>query len=251
MILSIIIPAYNEQATIGRVVSRCVAQPLEGVVRREIIVVDDGSTDSTGALLAGRQTEVTLIRHEKNCGKGAAVRSGLKQARGDIVLIHDADFEYDPADWPRLLAPLLAGDADVVYGSRFLGQPHRTLFFWHSLGNRILTLWSNIWTNLNITDMETGAKAFRRVCMENVRLCSDRFGFEPEFTAKVAHRGLRVYEVGVNYRGRTYQEGKKITWRDGVAALWHVLRWNLAALLSHLFRRQSRRGASTPEDIHV
>jgi len=235
MKLSVVIPVYNEAATIERVVEMVRAVPLEGL-SREIIVVDDGSTDGTRERLAGLAgagggvadgAEVRVLHHPRNRGKGAALRTGFAAATGDIVLVQDADLEYDPADYPRLLRPILDGKADVVYGTRFIGgDSHRVLYFWHSVGNRLLTLLSNAMTNLNLSDMEVGLKVFRREVVRRIGIEEDRFGFEPEITAKVARLGCRVYEVGVSYAGRTYAEGKKITWRDGVWALWCILKYN-------------------------
>lgn len=220
MKLSILIPVYNEAATVDSLLRRLLAVE-HGDLERELVVVDDASTDGPAEVLAewGKHPEVRLGRHPRNRGKGAALRSALAQARGDLLLIQDADEEYDPAEHPRLLEPILAGRADIVYGSRFVGgESHRVLYFWHSVGNRALTLLSNICTNLNLTDMETCFKVFRREVVEGLHLEEDRFGFEPEFTAKVARGGWRIYEVGISYAGRTYAEGKKIGWRDGVAA---------------------------------
>ena len=228
--LSVIIPAYNETHTIREVIHRCLRQPLPHGLDREIVVVDDGSTDGTKEALTSFRESAKVFIHEKNYGKGAAVRTGLAGAHGDIILIQDADFEYDPGEWPKLLQPILDDEADIVYGSRFSSGAHRVLYYWHFVGNKLVTLWSNIWTNLNLTDMETGAKVFRREVVEGIKFRSNRFGFEPEFTAKIAHRGWRIYEVGISYRGRSYAEGKKITWRDGLVALWHIFRWNMVAM---------------------
>jgi glycosyltransferase involved in cell wall biosynthesis len=225
--LSIVIPCYNEERTIREVIRAVKASP---VVDKEIIVVDDGSTDATGRLL---QTDPALkvdklILHDHNRGKGAALRSGFREASGDIVIIQDADLEYDPQEYPRLLEPIVSGRADVVYGSRFLGgQPHRALYFWHYAGNRLLTFISNLFTNLNLTDMETCYKTFRREVIQAIRIEENRFGFEPEITAKVAKMGVRIYEVGISYYGRSYGEGKKITWKDGFRALYCILKYNL------------------------
>ncbi|RMD85395.1 MAG: glycosyltransferase family 2 protein [Candidatus Dadabacteria bacterium] len=224
--LSVIIPVYNERDTIERVVERVKAVP----VRTQIIIVDDCSTDGTREILARmakEQPDLTIRYHEYNRGKGAAIRTALEEVRGDVVVIQDADMEYDPSEYPRLLAPIEQGVADVVYGSRFLGGPHRVLYFWHQLGNRILTLLSNMLTNLNLTDMETGYKVFRTEVIRSMRLTSNRFGFEPEVTARVAQMGCRVYELPISYWGRDYESGKKITWRDGVAALWHIFKYNV------------------------
>jgi glycosyltransferase involved in cell wall biosynthesis len=227
MKLSVVIPCYNEAATIRRIVEAVRAAP---VADKEIIVVDDCSKDGTRALLQGElaKTIDRLVLHERNQGKGAALRSGIAAATGDIVLIQDADLEYDPQEYPRLIAPIAEDRADVVYGSRFMGaEPHRVLYFWHRLGNGMLTLLSNMFTNLNLTDMETCYKAFRREVIQSIELEEDRFGFEPEITAKVAKRGCRIYEVGISYYGRTYAEGKKIGYKDGFRAIWCILKYNL------------------------
>ncbi|MCC6798424.1 MAG: glycosyltransferase family 2 protein [Candidatus Hydrogenedentes bacterium] len=223
MKLSIVIPAYNEAGTIAQVVERVQSVPYE----KHIIVVDDASTDATREALHSLDGNANLeiISHDRNRGKGAALRTGFARVTGDIVIIQDADLEYDPRDYPKLLEPILDGRADVVYGSRFLGGPHRVLLFWHSIGNRFLTLLSNALTNINLTDMETCYKAFRADILKDIDFKSDRFGFEPEFTAKVARRGYRIYEVPISYSGRSYAEGKKITWRDGLAALFTIVRF--------------------------
>lgn len=225
MKLSVVIPVYNEADTITEVIRRVRDTPYDV----EVIVVDDGSTDGTpDRLLAlADADDLCLLRHDTNLGKGAALRTGFARVTGDVVVIQDADLEYDPRDYGKLLEPILDGRADVVYGSRFLGGPHRVLFFWHSVGNKFLTLISNAVTNLNLTDMETCYKAFRADVLKDVQIRSNRFGVEPEFTAKVAKRGLRIYEVPISYSGRNYAEGKKITWRDGVAALFAILRFRL------------------------
>jgi glycosyltransferase involved in cell wall biosynthesis len=231
--LSVVIPAYNEKQTVHELLGRVAVAPLPEGVTLEMVVVDDGSTDGTRELLAdlaerGDPAPFRLVLHEKNRGKGAAVRSGLAAGDGDFLLIQDADLEYDPREYPGLLGPILEGEADVVYGSRFLGgRPHRVLFFWHSLGNRFLTTLSNMFTDLNLSDMETCYKVFRRDVLEGVELRSDRFGIEPELTAKMARKGARIYEVPISYRGRTYAEGKKIGWKDGFAAIWAIVRYNL------------------------
>jgi glycosyltransferase involved in cell wall biosynthesis len=229
MKLSVVVPVYNELTTLEEIVRRIRAVQLEGV-ETEIWLVDDGSRDGTRDLVRKLEEEgsVRALFHEQNRGKGAALRSGFAAATGDFVVVQDADLEYDPRDYPRLLAPILDGRADVVYGSRFVGgDSHRVLYFWHYVGNRLLTLLSNALTNLNLSDVETCYKAFRREVIQGVEICEDRFGFEPEITAKVAQLDCRIYEVGISYSGRTYHEGKKIGWRDGVRAVWCILKYNL------------------------
>jgi len=262
MMLSIVIPAYNERNFIEEVVRRVMDAPYD----KEIIIVDDGSTDGTRQYLGSRfkvqgsrleaenieqraeskrerfnpdiggtsrnadveiqnSNEVKVIFHEKNMGKGGAVRNGVSVARGDIIIIQDADLEYDPKDYPTLLEPILEGKADVVYGSRFLGGPHRVHYFWHYVGNMLITLLSNMATDLNLTDMETGYKVFKREVFQGIEIKSNRFGFEPEITAKVARKGCVVYEVPISYYGRSYEEGKKITWKDGVKAVFTILKY--------------------------
>ena len=222
-----VMPVYNERVTLGQIVERVLAVPLE----IELLCVDDGSRDGSREILAElgkKHPQVRVLLQPQNQGKGAALRRGIQEATGDFVLIQDADLEYDPAEYPALLSPLIQGKADVVYGSRFMGgAPHRVLYFWHSVGNWILTLLSNMLTNLNLTDMETCYKAFRREVIQSIRLEEDRFGFEPEVTVKVAKRRLRVYEVGISYSGRTYEEGKKIGWKDGLRALWCLLKYSV------------------------
>jgi len=222
MKLSVVMPVFNEERTVEAIVRRVLQVPN----LHELIVVDDASTDGTGAVLDRVQDpRIRVFHHPHNRGKGAALRTGFEQVRGEVVIVQDADLEYDPRDYPRLLGPLEAGLADVVYGSRFSGETHRVLFYWHYLGNRFLTTLSNMMTNLNLTDMETCYKAFRAEVLRGIRLRSERFGFEPEITAKVARRGCRVYETSISYHGRTYSEGKKISWRDGVAAILAILRY--------------------------
>ncbi|MBI5189201.1 MAG: glycosyltransferase family 2 protein [Nitrospirae bacterium] len=226
-VLTIVIPCYNEKATIRRAVEAVLAAP---VGPKEVILVVDGSTDGTRGIIESEVGPLVdrVIYHDRNMGKGASLRDGFRAATGDVVVVQDADLEYDPMELPRLIQPILDGHADVVYGSRFMGGgPHRVLYFWHMAGNRFLTLLSNVFTNLNLTDMETCYKAFRRDVIQRVVIEEDRFGFEPEVTAKVARMGCRIYEVGISYSGRTYAEGKKIGWRDGLRAVWCILKYNV------------------------
>ena len=244
MKISVVIPAFNERLFIEELLLRVQAIDIE----KEILVIDDGSTDGTRALLQefqnaqmagtrevpvqdGRRvlalTNIQFLFQERNRGKGAALRRGFEAAAGDIILVQDADLEYDPQDYAKLLAPIFDGRADVVYGSRFLGGPQRVHFFWHYVGNRFLTLLSDMLTNLNLTDMETCYKVFRSEVIRNIKFESDRFGFEPECTAKIAKGNWRIYEVPISYAGRSYAEGKKITWKDGISTLWYIFRYNL------------------------
>jgi glycosyltransferase involved in cell wall biosynthesis len=227
--LSVIMPVYNEGKTVAQIIERVLAQPTVA----ELIIVDDCSSDDTRTVLQGialGEPRIRLFAHQVNQGKGAALRTGIAEARAEIVVIQDADLEYDPDEYPKLLGPILAGRADVVYGSRFLGaEAHRVLYYWHSVGNYYLTQLSNMLSNLNLTDMETCYKAFRREVIQRIKIEENRFGFEPEITAKLAHFSptLRIYEVSVSYYGRTYEEGKKIGWRDGLSALGAILKYNL------------------------
>lgn len=223
MKLTIIIPVYNEVGTLREVIKKVMQVPWE----KEIIVVDDGSTDGTRSLLEEYPEGIKVFFHETNCGKGQAIGTAIPHITGDVVIIQDADLEYDPAEYPRLIAPILEGKADVVYGSRLLGGPHRVLLFWHAVGNKIITTLSNMFTDLNLSDMETGYKVFRAEVLKKIKIESHRFGFEPEITAKIAKMGCRIYEVPISYWGRDYSEGKKINWKDGIAAIYWILKFNL------------------------
>lgn len=231
MKLSIIIPVYNEEKTILEMIKRVQAVNFNEAIEKEIIIIDDGSKDNTREFL--RQIidpRIRVVLKEKNEGKGSAVRIGLQQATGDIILIQDADLEYNPQEYHKLLQPILCGDADVVYGSRMIGsEARRVLFFWHYLGNKFLTTFSNLFTNLNLTDMETCYKVFTREVVDGIKekLRAKRFGIEPEITAYVSKGKWRIYEVGIAYNGRTYEEGKKVNWKDGVAAIWYIIKYNL------------------------
>ena len=227
MKVSVVIPCFNEQATIEKIVGAVRGAPVDDL---EIIVVDDASTDGTTAVLKEKISSVAnqIIYQPRNRGKGAALRAGFAAATGDVIVVQDADLEYNPGDYPVLLEPIFSGKADAVFGSRFLGgRPHRVLYFWHMIGNRFLTLLSNMFTNLNLTDLETCYKAFRAPLVKKLDLRENRFGFEPEVTAKLARAKCRIYEVGISYNGRTYKEGKKVNWKDGVRTIYAILRYNL------------------------
>ncbi|MCF8721701.1 glycosyltransferase family 2 protein [Nitrospina gracilis] len=225
MKISVVIPVYNEKDTVRTLIERVEATPYD----KEIVLVDDYSTDGTREILKEYESKdgFQVIYHEKNRGKGAALRTGFRNLTGDVIIVQDADLEYNPAEYGVLLEPILDGRADVVYGSRFLSGPHRVLFFWHYVGNKVLTTLSNMFTNLNLTDMETCYKVFTKRVLDSITLKCDRFGFEPEFTSKIARKNFRIYEVPISYSGRDYSEGKKINWKDGVAAIWFIIKFRL------------------------
>ena len=225
-LLSVIIPCFNEVATVLELIERVQKSPVNP---KQIIIVDDGSTDGTRSLLSGiREENINIIFHENNQGKGAALSTGFQAATGEVCIVQDADLEYDPSEYSFVIAPILQGNADVVFGSRFQGAaPHRVVYFWHRVGNGLLTLLSNMLTDVNLTDMETCYKAFKTDIIRSINIKEKRFGFEPEITAKVARLGCRIFEVGISYYGRTYEDGKKIGWRDGVRAIWCILKYNL------------------------
>ena len=253
MKVSIVMPCYNEISTIKTITRRVLSVELP--IEREIVIVDDFSTDGTREYLETFENhdEIKVVFHKLNRGKGAALRTGFAHATGDIILIQDADLEYDPDEYPKLLRPILESKADIVYGSRFVGgESHRVLYFWHSLGNKFLTFLSNMFTNLNLTDMEVCYKVFKRDILNNIELQEDRFGFEPEFTAKISRLGCPIYEVGISYYGRTYSEGKKINWRDGVRAVYVILKYGLLYRDSGVksTRQVTMSDADSPKSVH-
>ena len=228
-LLSVVIATYNEEKTLETILKQVEAVKIAGV-EKEIVIVDDGSTDKTREILKKLESKFRIFYHPRNIGKGAAIRTGFFHSQGDFIIIQDADLEYDPREYQRVLQPLIDGRADVVYGSRFIGsEPHRVMYFWHYIGNRFLTLLSNIFTGMNLTDMEVCYKSFTKEALEKIMpvLQSNRFGIEPEITARLATAKLRIYEVGISYYGRSYAEGKKINWKDGLAAIWHIIKFNL------------------------
>lgn len=232
MKLSVLMPAYNEEQWLERIVAKVLKQKVNGIQDMELIIVDDNSTDGTRRTIEGLALKypgkIIPVYHKINSGKGAAIRSAVEKATGEICVIQDADLEYDPAEYPLLLEPIISGRADCVYGSRFMGsQSKRVLFFWHYVGNKFITLLSNMFTNLNMTDMETCYKAFRADILKSIPIRCNRFGFEPEITVKIAQRKCRIYEVGISYAGRTYEEGKKITWVDGAKAIFYILKFSI------------------------
>jgi glycosyltransferase involved in cell wall biosynthesis len=244
--LSVVIPCYNEIDTVETLLQTVREVPL----RLEIIVVDDGSTDGTRELLDGLEAKGLvdqLVFHERNAGKGAALRTGFARATGDVVVVQDADLEYDPGEFPFLLEPIISGKADAVFGSRFLGGPHRVLLYWHSVGNRLLTLLSNMFTDVNLTDMETCYKMVRRELLQALPLSADRFGIEPELTARLAQAGARIYELPISYNGRSYAEGKKIGWKDGVSALWSIVKYNMLSPVPRSWRPPAVAPWNAPE----
>lgn len=230
--LTVVLPVFNEEKSVTKLLTRVAGSPSVS----QMIIVDDCSSDRSAAKIEETiprlenlhpRIDIQFFKHKENLGKGRALRTGFEHATSDVIVVQDADLEYDPEEYPRLMKPIADGNADIVYGSRFLGGPHRVLYFWHYVGNKMLTLMSNMFSNLNLSDMETCYKMFRREVLDQVEFKSNRFGFEPEFTAKVAKAGFRIYEIPISYHGRTYEEGKKITWKDGVSAFFHILRFNL------------------------
>jgi glycosyltransferase involved in cell wall biosynthesis len=249
MRVSVVVPCYNERKTIEQITSAVRSAPLDDI---ELIIVDDASTDGTVEVLQQTVANIAdkIIYHRVNRGKGAALRSGFAVATGDVIIVQDADLEYSPSEYPLLLDPIRSGKADVVFGSRFMGgRPHRVVYFWHMIGNKLLTLFSNMCTNLNLTDMETCYKAFRRSVISKLLLRENRFGFEPEITAKVARARCRIYEVGISYDGRTYEEGKKITWKDGLQAIYAIVKYNFFCDRGLLVRFSARKATHALSDV--